>query len=145
MPSKLIQTKKVEKKASPARPISSSIQPLAPSNLPEQELFTVEDIAARWNKSVSYVKDLTRRGVLPMNKAKMQMILGPPKQLKFSAFVTHKDLIEFERKCNELPPFLTIGQMAVKEDVTKKTVQRWIKAKKVKAIKGPTNRWKIFP
>jgi hypothetical protein len=35
--------------------------------------------------------------------------------------------------------------MAVKEDVTKKTVQRWIKAKKVKAIKGPTNRWKIFP
>jgi len=63
-------------------------------NFPEQEEFTVEDVAARWGKSVSYVQDLTRRRLLPLNRHRLSgsMKLG----WKIKSFIAREHLERFE-------------------------------------------------
>jgi hypothetical protein len=112
--------------------------------LPEQELFTVEDVAFRWEKSVSYVKDLTRRGLLPMNRAQMHIIPGS-KGVRFSCFIVRQDLEAFERAHGQAPvQRLSIKEYAAKHHITGKTVRRYIEKKTVRAERGPGRRWIIF-
>jgi hypothetical protein len=143
MSSKLKQTKNADKKAPPSNPFAFNIPPSSPSNLPEQERFTVEEVAARWNKSKSYVTDLMRRELLPYCGT-ITKVPGTNTILT-KLFVARQDLEQFERACHEQPPFLTIQEMALKNRCSEKTVRRWIKARDVRAIKGPNNRWQIYP
>ena len=113
-------------------------------NLPEQDLFSVKDVAARWQKSVSYVQDLTRRGLLPMNRGDVTIIHGPGrKRIKLTAFVTRQDLEQFERSSTPVPRYGSLKEAAAYYDRDRKTINLWRKDGKVHGKKSPGGRWLI--
>lgn len=111
-------------------------------NFPEQELFSVEDVAARWKKSVSYVQDLTRRGKLSMTQADIKFI--GQRKLKLIPHIRRQDLEQFERTSAKELYGITIKDYAGKYGLSEKTVRRYIKNKKVPARRMPGGRWLIF-
>jgi hypothetical protein len=122
-------------------------------NLPEQELFTVEDVAARWNKPVSYVQDLNRRNLLIPTRVsitmpnKLELKHGNLPPIRY--YYMRKDLEAFEREHAVAPPppppptGLSIKEYMRKYDVSYRTVDRAIKKKKLNA-KKIHGRWMIF-
>jgi excisionase family DNA binding protein len=100
---------------------------------PEQELFTIEDVAARWKQSVSYVQDLSRRGLLPMNRTMTRPIRDEhgkliPSSLWGKRYVVREDLEAFERQHGISPVcFLSIKEYAGKYGISERTVFRQLK------------------
>jgi hypothetical protein len=124
-------------------------------NLPEQELFTMEDVAARWNKPLSYVQDVTRRGLLLFDRGMIRA--APEGRIPFTVkrFISLEGLAAFERKhsCPPLKSEVAIQEVAMREytikeyvdkhKISDKTVRRLINNKAVKAEKRHGH-WIIF-
>ena len=116
-------------------------------NFPDQELWSVEDVAVRWGKPVSYVKDLTRRGVLSMNQGFVENLrTSQGLRLRITALITLQDLETFEREHTDAPVRKhgrSIKEYAQDHHLSEKTVRRRIHAKTVDARKID-GRWIIF-
>jgi len=72
-------------------------------NFPEQERYSFEDAAVRLGKSVSYVKDMTRRGILPAKQGQAILETIPTssgvkrkRKLTLTYYITRYDLEQFE-------------------------------------------------
>jgi excisionase family DNA binding protein len=101
-------------------------------NLPKQERFTIEDVAARWNKPVSYVQDLNRRGLLMRNKGFIAHVSGSP-PIKLTLYFTREDLEKFEREHQKSPVhLLSVKEYAAKHGISERTVFRLLKSKSLK-------------
>lgn len=116
--------------------------------LPEQERFSLEDVAARWKTSVTYVQDLTRRRLLPV---RYQLCTdGTPGRkslfMKMKLFVERKDLEQFEQTAGaSKSSWKSLKEARAHFDnVSDKTIRRWIKEKKVESRRGPGNRLQVF-
>jgi len=118
-------------------------------HFPEQELWSVEDVAARWEKSVSYVRDLIRRKLLPLkiNRARLMRVGETPMNLRLmpTQFVGLEDLKTFEDiHARALKPRISIKEYSFKHNNrSDKQIRRDIKDKTLDAemIHG---RWMIL-
>jgi hypothetical protein len=99
-------------------------------NFPEQEEFTVEDVAARWGKSVSYVQDLTRRRLLPMRN---RISSVENWRVRFKSFITLADLETFEKNAGvSNGSWKHLKEAAQILDISVKTLRRRLKEGKFK-------------
>lgn len=116
-------------------------------NLPEQELFSTKDVAARWGKPLSYVQDLTRRGLLPIGKGFLKDIPARRKagvKLKLTSYITRQDLERFERTdAPALRQGISMKEYCFKHKRSYRQLQRDIAEEKLNA-KKIYGRWMIF-
>jgi hypothetical protein len=111
----------------------------------KQELFTTEDVAARWDKPLSYVQDLTRRGLLPMNRGMVRVTPGERMPLTINRYIERKDLEAFEQASDiRLGSWKHLKEAADFWDVSEKTLRRRAHDKKMKSRKDPSGRLLIF-
>jgi hypothetical protein len=113
-------------------------------NLPEQELFSVEDVAARWKKSVSYVQDLVRRKKLPTNRGFIEHAPGS-RSVRLRTYIVRKDLEAFEQAAGaQTGSWLDMKDAMKFHGRSDKQIRRWKEEKKIKWKRGPGNRLLFF-
>jgi len=112
-------------------------------NLPEQERYSIEDAAARLKTSVSYVKDMIRRGLLPTQQgpATWDTIptgLGRVKhKITLNYSITRQSLEQFEQTYGGTPgQWKHLKEGAGLLDMSERTLKRRFKEEDKKVEKG---------